>query len=52
MLKRKTSRLHTHIFMKHLRYVTDIILWLSGQAEAGDAFNPFNLKGSPFDKYM
>lgn len=35
MLKRRTSRLHTLISMKHLRYVIDIILWLSGQAESG-----------------
>ena len=39
MLKRRTSRLHTHISMKHLRYVIDIILQVSGQAEADNVFN-------------
>lgn len=40
MLKRRTSRPHTHISMKHLRYdMTDLFLQLSGQVEVWDVFN-------------
>ena len=35
MLKRRTSRLHIHISMKHLRYVIDVINNYSGKAVTG-----------------